>query len=222
MSSHVSVRRRRIRTTPLALAAGIIGTVVLSLSMTGTLSSFTASITNSADTAGTGSLVMKEALVSSSVPGTQSGATCSSTDGGSGSSSATCSTINKFGGDTAMTPGGPAATTQITLQNTGTSVVRASALTPGACSQSATAGSATTGTATDLCAKIRVGISTSDGASVFSGTAKELAAKGPIALAAPSGQATVPYTFVVSLDSSADNSYQSLTASMPLTWTFTS
>lgn len=221
MSSHVSLRRRRVRTTPVALAAGVIGSIVLSLTMTGTLSSFTASIANDKNTVGTASLAMKEALVSSSVPGTTSGTTCSSTDGGAGSSAATCSTINKFGGDTAMTPGGPAATTQVSIQATGTAAVRTFTLSPGTCTQTATAGSATTGSATDLCSKIRVSVTTAGGASVFSGTAAGLASGGPITLTAPSGQTAVPFTFVVSLDSTADNSYQSLTASMPLTWTFT-
>ena len=39
---------------------------------------------------------------------------------------------------------------------------------------------------------------------------------------AANGASTVPLTFTVSLDNSADNSYQGLSASQPITWTLSS
>ncbi len=51
---------KRIRFAPVALLAGIFAAVLLSPSITGTLSGFAASITNSSNTAATGTLVMQE------------------------------------------------------------------------------------------------------------------------------------------------------------------
>ena len=104
---------KRIRFAPVALLAGIFAAVLLSLSLTGTLSGFAASITNSSNTAASGTLIMQEQNANASV-------TCLSTDGGSVSTNAaTCSTINKFGGSTTMTPGNTV-NTPITIKNTGT------------------------------------------------------------------------------------------------------
>lgn len=219
MPSPAPARSLRARATPIALATGLVGTLVLSLSLTGTLSAFAASITNTTNTAGAGSLVMKETLVSSTGPGSTSNAVCSSTDGGGlGTNAANCSTINKFGGDLGLTPDGASSSTQITIQNTGTGAAKTFRLVPASCTQSSPTSS--TGGATDLCSKLRVAI-TSDSTNVFTGTAADLAAGGPIVLKnPPAAGATVPFTFVVTLDGSAGNSYQLLTASMPLTWQF--
>ncbi|MFJ3384873.1 MULTISPECIES: hypothetical protein [unclassified Curtobacterium] len=206
---------KRLRFAPVALIAGIFAAVLLSLSLTGTLSGFAASITNSSNTAGSGTLVMQEQNAGASV-------TCLSTDGGSVSTnSATCSTINKFGGSTTMTPGNTV-NTAITIKNTGTAAASTFTLTPGTtCTQSAN-GSAN-GTATDLCAKMNLVI-TSGSTTVFSGTLasfKGAAASAFTMPAAPAAGGTVPFNFAVTLDSSAGNTYQGLAASVPMTWTFT-
>ncbi|MHA7304225.1 hypothetical protein ACX80E_03110 [Arthrobacter sp. TMN-49] len=211
-------RLRRRRFTPIALIAGLAGTVLLSLSLTGTLSGFAASITNNTNTAGSGALVMQEQSTGGPV------VTCLSTDGGTVSTnSASCSTINKFGGSMTMVPGGPAVNTAITIKNIGSLAAKTFTLTPGAtCTQSLNG--AQNGTATDLCAKLNIVI-TSGATTVFSGTAASLAGALPAAFtmpAAPAAGVSIPFNFAVTLDASAGNTYQGLAASLPLTWAFAS
>lgn len=84
-----SLKRRGF--TPLLLIAGVAGAVVLSLSMTNTFSAFTAAITNSTNTAASGTVILQE---------TGPGGTpvvCNSTDTPSTISinASTCATINK-------------------------------------------------------------------------------------------------------------------------------
>lgn len=206
---------RRFRIAPVALVAGIAAAVMLSLSLTGTLSGFAASITNSSNTAASGTLVMQEQNAAGSV-------TCASTDGGSVSTNAaTCSTINKFGGSTTMTPGNTVSTS-ITIKNTGTAAASSFTLTPGAkCTQSANG--STNGSATDVCAKLNLKV-TSGATTVYTGTLAGFAGSAASTMtmpAAPLAGATVPFTFAVTLDSSADNTYQGVAASVPMTWTFT-
>ena len=145
--------------------------MLLASSMNGSLAAFTASITN---TAGSGTVIMQEA---------NGGIICNSTDatGGVSSNSATCATINKYGGNLAMVPN-QTVTTSITIKNTGTAPAATFTLNPGVCAQ-ATNGSVN-GTALDFCTKVNVKI-TVGGATpaVYTGTAAALTA--PIALAAP-------------------------------------
>lgn len=190
--------------------------MLLSLSLTGTMSGFVASITNSNNTAATGALVMQEQNSGATV-------TCLSTDGGSVSTNAaTCATINKFGGSTTMTPGNTV-TTPITIKNIGTVAASTFTLTPGGtCTQ--TNSGALNGTAVDLCAKLNVVI-TSGATTVFSGTAASLATATAAAFTMPTAPAagtSVPFSFAVTLASSAGNAYQGLQASVPLTWSFSS
>lgn len=206
---------KRIRFAPVALLAGIFAAVLLSLSLTGTLSGFAASITNSSNTAASGTLIMQEQNAGATV-------TCLSTDGGSVSTNAaTCSTINKFGGSSTMTPGNTV-NTAISIKNTGTANAATFTLTPGAtCTQSANG--TINGTATDLCAKMNLVI-TSGATTVFNGTLasfKGAAASAITMPAAPAAGASVPFNFAVTLDPSAGNTYQGLAASVPMTWTFT-
>ena len=206
---------RRFRMAPIALIAGVGAAALLALSLTGTLSGFAASITNSSNTAASGTLVMQEQNAAGSV-------TCSSTDGGTVSTNAaTCSTINKFGGSTTMTPGNTV-TTSIAIKNTGTAAASTFTLTPGTkCTPSANG--TTNGSATDICAKMNLKI-TSGAATIYTGTLAGFASTTASSLtlpAAPAAGVSVPFTFAVTLDSSADNTYQGLAASVPMTWTFT-
>ncbi|MGA1813729.1 hypothetical protein VH571_15210 [Frondihabitans sp. 4ASC-45] len=201
---------------PLALATGVLGAVLLSASMTGTLSGFAASITNSQNTAATGSLVMQEQS-SGTTP-----VTCLSTDGGTiSTNTATCSTINKFGGSTTMIPG-QTVTSTVTIKNTGTVAANTFTLTPGtSCTQSNNG--AANGSATDLCAKLNVVITnTTAGTTVYSGTATALAGSSAITLPAAAAGASTGFTFAVTLASTAGNTYQGLQASLPLTWAYAS
>ncbi len=207
---------KRLRFAPVAVIAGVSASVFLALSLTGTLSGFAASITNDINTAASGTLTMQEQNAGGTV-------TCSSTDGGSVSTnSATCSSINKFGGSTTMTPGSTV-NTSISIKNTGTANASTFTLSPGStCTQSKNGSQ--NGTATDLCAKMKLVI-TSGSTTVFSGTLASFAGAAGSAFtmpAAPAAGATVPFTFAVTLDSSAGNAYQGLAASVPMTWTFTS
>ncbi|RFA10301.1 hypothetical protein B7R54_14600 [Subtercola boreus] len=217
MSSHASVSKaKRLRFAPIAVIAGVAGAVLLSLSLTGTMSGFVASITNSANTAATGALVMQEQNSGVTV-------TCLSTDGGSVSTNAaTCATINKFGGSTTMTPGNTV-TTPITIKNIGTVAATTFTLTPGATCTQSNSGTLN-GTATDLCSKLNVVI-TSGATTVFSGTAATLAGATAASFtmpAAPAAGASIPFSFAVTLASTAGNTYQGLQASVPMTWSFSS
>lgn len=207
MSNHSRPRARRRRFAPIMLVAGLLGTAVLSLSLSGTLSAFTAMITNTSNTAGTGVLVMQET-------GNGGSATCDSNQ-----STATCSTINKYGGNLAMVPGG-SSTSTVTIADTGTVAASTLTLAPGSCAQSANGTPA--GTATDLCTQLNVGLysgSTATGTPIYSGPASSFATQNLPGMAAGSSQA---YTFKVSLPSSLGNAYTNLLASQQLVWTFTS
>jgi len=213
MSFFSSDRRRFV---PVALLAGAAGTAALSLSVTGTLSAFTAAITNSSNTSSLGTLVLQEKSSAGTV-------TCLSTDGPSNTTnSATCSTINTYGGGTLANGGSSTVTVNMTNVGTGTPV--AFAVAAGACTQS---GSAPTGitAATDLCGQLSVKIyaaSTATGTPVYTGTLTAFNAAGAQSLTALAPNATQAYTFVVSAPSSLNNTYMGLSASQPLTWTLSS
>ena len=209
----------RGRLTPLALLTGVLGAVVLALSMNSSLAAFTASITNSINTAGAGTLIMQEENAAGTV-------TCLSTDGASNNvatNSATCATINKYGGSTTMVPGQTVSTT-VTIKNVGTSPAASFTLTPGTCTQSGNV----TGSATDFCSKMNVVLTQAVGSTTTtvtpaSSTLATLATAGPLSLSAPVAPgATITFTFAVTLASGAGNTYQGLAASQPLVWTFTS
>ncbi len=208
----------RRRLSVVAIATGLIGVVILALSMTSSLAAFTASITNSVNTAAAGTVIMQEQNATAST-------TCLSTDGTGNnvtSNTATCSTINKYGGSTTMVPGQTVSTT-VTIKNTGTASVSSFTLAPGTCTQSGNV----TGSATDLCAKLGVVITqtvggTSTAITPASSTLTSLASGGTLTLTAPvAAAATVTFRFDVTLASSAGNTYQGLSASQPLVWTFT-
>lgn len=208
---------KRLRFTPLALTTVLLSAGLLSMSVTGTLSGFAAQITNSANSATTGTLVMQETgLGSNGTP-----VTCLSTDSGSVSTnSATCTTINKFGGPTTMVPGSKVVTS-VTFKNTGTAAASGFTLLPGpSCTQ--TNVGATNGSATDLCAKMALTVTQDGGAAFFDGNLKTFAASGLTTLTKVAAGGTSTFVFTVTLDQNADNTYQGLQASVPMTWTFTS
>src|ERR1700756_2797021 len=92
-------RLGRKQVVPIAWAASAGSLIVLVLGITGTLSGFTATINNNANSAGTGSVVMVE---------TSGGTTCYSNGVAVGTAITTnannCS-INKLGGNLLMIPG---------------------------------------------------------------------------------------------------------------------
>ena len=125
-----NARRRRFgrkQVVPFVWIVSIASLVVLGLGLAGTLSGFTASIDNNANSAGTGAVLMTES---------SGGTTCYS-NGATGSTAITtnannCS-INKLGGNLAMTPG-TTSTVNVTITDSGSMPVNtAFTLTPGGC-----------------------------------------------------------------------------------------
>lgn len=223
---------RRRRWFPLVWLGSAVAAVLLVLGVAGSLSGFSASITNNSNTVASGTLTMSETGVSG-VGGTS---TCDSPD-------ATCA-LNKFGGQTAMVPDTttltgtapngtiPAGTDTdqnvgvVDITNTGSIPASALTVTGGTCA-------ATSGTGANLCGVLDVavyasataptaGTASTYGTQVFYGTATTLATETGLDVAAPVPAGSSEYlTFVVWIDSSATNADQGLTASEPLTWTLT-
>ena len=216
MSNISSRQGKRVRFAPIAIGSGVVATVLLCLTMSGTLAGFTASINNTNNSAASGSLVMQEQNSTASV-------TCLSTDGGSVSTNtSTCATINKFGGSTSMVPG-QLVTTTVTIKNIGSAAASTFTLTPGAtCTQSNNG--ALNGSAIDLCAKLNLVITnTTTSQVVYTGTLAGLAGASAITITSPPAAGVLnTFTFGLTLNASAGNSYQGLQASLPLTWAFAS
>ncbi len=206
------------RTRVALVVTGAIASLLIGFTLTPTFAAIVASIQNSTNTASTGTLTMKE---------TSGTYTCNSTDGsGSTTNTATCASINKYGGTAnALVPGAAPVTTDITIQNTGSLAATSFGLTPGACVQSPVSGASFSGSASDLCDKINVTIK-SGSVTIFTGTAGSLATGGQVNLLTALSKTSiapnesVPLSISVSLDSSAGATYQALQISQPLTWTF--
>jgi len=215
MASSSHRARARLRTTPLAVVTGLAAAVLMALTMSGTLSAFTASIANANNTATTGTLLMREV-------GTP-GATCYSNGADKASVSstgntATCTSNNKFGNG-ALTPGATR-NVAVSVFNDGTLPATGFTLaSTGACVSGKTGD--TSGTATDICSKITL-VLTQGGTTLYTGTLAELGARtATIDLAAVPAGAKADFGFAVTLASTAGNDYQGLTATVPLKWTFT-
>ncbi|AMM21995.1 hypothetical protein AX769_19895 [Frondihabitans sp. PAMC 28766] len=211
-----AAKAKRLRFAPLAIATGVLGAVLLSVSMSGTLSGFVASIQNTSNTTASGALTMQE---TSSATGTA--VTCNSTDGGTVSTNAaTCATINKYGGSTTMIPG-QTVSTAIAIKNTGTVAASTFALAAGTCTQGTNG--ALNGTASDLCTQMTVVITnTTTSTAVFSGTLAAFKTQGSIPLGAAAPGASTAFTIAVTLPSTLGNTYQGLSVSQPMTWTYNS
>lgn len=219
----------------LAWVAGAVATAMVGLSVTGTISGFTASITNTQNTTGSGTLIMQETNNAGTVSCYSNGATANATIGTNANN---CATINKFGGDVTpdtaglnLVPGAAGNTTIVKIKNAGSISATTFTLAPSTCTQSNNTGNSVVagvgayGTATDLCTKVNVVIK-QGATTVFSGTAAQLASGtgattplvanlGPVAAGS-----LVSMTFVVSLDTTAGNTYQGLALNLPMTWNF--
>jgi hypothetical protein len=218
---------RRRRFAPILIAVGVAAALLLALGTSGALSGFTASINNSANTIGSGTLLMSE---------TQGGTTCLSSAAGTVTvaNAGTCSTINKFGGATAIVPGGAVQTSTVTITNTGTAPANSFTLTPAGCNQ--VNNGTTNGTATDFCAKVNITVSDDTNTKCVYPAAAVACAATPtsagnltglgtsaINLTAPLAPgASRNFTFKLQLDSTATNAYQGLAANEALLWSFAS
>jgi hypothetical protein len=202
--------------------AGVVSALLLALSTTGTLSSWTSAVlTNDTNTVATASAVILKEVGPST-------ATCLSSSGVG--NSFTCSTVNKYGGTASpLNPGG-SQVTDVVFSNAGASAASSFVLTTGSCSQSPTAGSGSPAAA-NICTNgdLTVAISCSNGATYSAGAAwTELV---QTAVAPSSIPATLTHTaplaagasftcrFTVALGAAASVLDQGITASQALTWT---
>lgn len=218
-------KRRRRRFAPLLWLGGFGAVAVLALGVNGSLSTWTASITNADNHVGTGTLVMQEVGPADDA-GTGGTTTCLSSD-----ATANCTTINKYGdaGDsvTNLAPGGFVVST-VTISNTGTTDASAFTLAFGSCTQVPTADPVGPPIVGNLCSQLTVDVyqaSTATGTPIATGTPTALAAGGATSLTAAAattaGGAGQDFTFKVTLPSTAGNEFQGIVASQPITWTFT-
>ncbi|MGY2874997.1 hypothetical protein ACVW00_002187 [Marmoricola sp. URHA0025 HA25] len=222
MAGHRSTKpARRRRGIPLLWSAGAVAALLMVLSTSGTLSSWTSAVlTNDSNTVATASAVILKEVGSS--------ATCLSSSGTG--NSFTCSTVNKYGGTASpLNPGG-SQVTDIVFTNAGASAASTFVLTTGACSQNPVAGSGTPAAA-NICTNgdLTVAISCSNGSSYASGSAWVDLVR--TAVAPSSIGATLTHTaalaagssftcrFTVALAAAASVLDQGITASQPLTWT---
>ncbi len=200
---------------PLVIS-GCVSSLALLLGMSPTMAAFSASITGAANSAGSGTIVMHELDSKGAI-------VCMSTDGGGiDLNAATCSGTNNYGGGQGMRPGETAVVAGA-IQNAGSVGASSFSLTPGSCVQ-ATIGDSF-GSATDFCSRILVTI-TSGASTIFSGTAASLASAGTIDVLGRLGLAKfqpgqqLAFTVTTKVDPAVDNTYEGLTVSQPLTWTF--
>jgi len=198
------------------VATGAAGSLVLALSMGASLSGYTASLTNSLNTAATAALAVQE---------TSGNATCNSYD-----TTATCSTINKYGGvGTPLAPGG-SQTTTVKFTNNGTVAVGTSTIKAGTCTATTRTGvtGATTPTtpntsAGNLCSVMDLKVykaTTATGTPIYSGSLSGFETTAAVALGTLAVGANQDYTFVVTLPTGADTAVQGQQVSQPIVWTF--
>ena len=217
MSQHAQQPQRRRRFAPILIAAGIAGTALLSLSMTGTLSAFVSAITNTNDTVAAGAVVLQES---------NGAVNCLPTDVTTSGPFA-CATINKYGGNTTLVPGGVSTPVTVSFKNLGTGAAATFTAKFGACTVTNNGAYQGGATAAAFCSKLNIAVytgATATGPTVIAGTATGLATAPASTLTVPAAASgtTVTYTFQVTLDSTADNTLQGYQASQPITWTLSS
>lgn len=227
--THSAKRRLRPGRKGLLFGACAVAAVLLTLSVSGTLSTWTtAIISNSTNTTATAQAVILQE-VGPDGTAAHTSQTCQSSSDASNSYS--CTNINKYGGTaTPLTPN-TNVPTDVTFTNLGASAASSFVFTPGTCTQTPTAGSGTPAAA-DLCGgasgDLTVAVSCSNGASYSAGSAwtdlvqtaikpGSLAAKTHAATLAAGAQWTCRVT--VALSSGASVLDQGITVSQPLTWT---
>lgn len=203
-------------------AGGAVAALVMTLGVTGTLSSWTqAIITNDTNTVATaGAPILKEA----------SGATtCYSSS--SSTNSSTCSTINKYGGTSTPLAPGTNQTVDVTFTDVGSIAGSSFVLAPAACTQNPVAGSGSPA-ANNVCtnADLTVAASCSNGSTYSAGSAWTdlvFAAGSPSAFAGTTythaagiaAGASATCRFTVSLIPGAGILSQGITVSQVMSWT---
>ena len=196
---------------PLLWISGAAAAMVLVLGVNGTLSSWTSAlITNTTNTAGAGN-----AVALSETDGTN---TCATTT--SATNTVSCATINKYGGNLAMTPG-TASVVNVTFTNTGNGPATKFGYKPGTC----------TNTSGTLCTNgdLTVAVACSAGTTYVAGNA--IAGLGQAALApgsladttgttvAVAAGGSVTCRFTTTLSATAPASDAGANLSQPIVWT---
>ncbi|HVK29443.1 MAG TPA: hypothetical protein VM575_13970 [Nocardioides sp.] len=221
-----AARRRWPRPGPRGLLVGActLAASLLTLGVSGTLSDWTSAVlTNSTNTVATTTAVILQEVGPDGTAGhvTQ---TCRSSD--AAANSATCSTINKYGGTTSPLAPGGSQVSDVVFTNLGAANASSFVLTPGTCTSSPSSG---TPTPTNLCTTdLTVAVSCSAGASYSAGTAWTdlVYAAGPAASMptlthtpglASGASATCRLT--VALPAGASVLDQGVSVSQPLSWT---
>lgn len=199
------VRRTPVRTGWLIAAAGLVASVALALTTTGTMSAYTASISNTTNTANTVSIEMTQGPDASTVA-------CRSTATGT----TTCSTDLYAG--TNLRPGDTTRGTSTVIKNTGAVAASAFSLAPGVCN-------GTVSTSNSICYWLLVTVTWTTPSGTTTVISKQNAgaiggksfAISPAPAAGQGGTATV----TVALDPAAPNDSQAQTMNQTLVWTFT-
>lgn len=211
---------RRRRTTALAVS-GAAAAAVLVLGVTGTLSSWTtAIITNDTNTTKAATAV---ALTESGPNGLGGTATCTTLQ--SVDNTVTCTSINKYGGNTAMAPGG-SSTVEVTFTNSGNKNALSFEYAPQACAPTLGLGSVDLCTDGDLTVAVSCATGTSYLAANKIAALEQTAAEpgglvtktltGTPALAAGSS-ITCEFTTVLSSEAPAEDASSAI--SQPIVWT---
>lgn len=205
------VRRRRF--SPWVWGGSALAAGVMVLGVSGTLSSWTSAIVTN-----DGNDVASAAAVS--LEESSGGVVCVDT-AASATNTATCSTINKYGGTTTPLAPGQSQTVTVSLKNTGTGN-GALTLDADACTSSAVAGSSgAEPTAYPLCSQLRVALSCTNPVTSFAAVtpATFAAETGPRVIAALGPNAATQCTFTVTLTATSPAGYASQVASQVLRWT---
>lgn len=202
----------------LVLVGGFVA-IIIGFTTTGTFAGLVASIHNSVNTAVTGYLEMTE----TSEDGRLS---CRSTE--DTANTATCATINKYGGETTPLAPGGSQTTTIKIGNTGTIDATSFTIKGGPCRNIDIARAPISGTG-NICEKINVEIKVGD-KTVFAGTAKAFQDRETFNMLGSGdnkiGKNTIAkgseetITIKVSLPADARNEYQGKKIDQPITWQF--
>lgn len=221
-----AARRRRPRPGPRGVLLGACATAaaLLTLGVNGTLSGWTSAVlTNGTNTVATTTAVILQEVGPDGTAGhvTQ---TCRSSDGAA--NSATCTTINKYGGTSSPLAPGGSQVSDVVFTNLGAADASSFVLTPGTCTSSPSSG---TPTPNNLCTTdLTVAVSCSSGSTYSAGAAwSDLVYAAGAAGSMPplthtpglASGASATCRFTVALPAGASVLDQGVTVSHPLTWT---
>ncbi len=214
--------RRRLklglRPGPALWIAGALSAALLVLGANGTLASWTqAIINNTTNTVATGTAVILQE--------TSGANTCTSSTSDVSNNSATCATINKYGGTAVPLVPGASQVVNVTFKNIGQSTASSFVMTPGTCTS--------TPAVPNLCTNgdLTVAVSCSAGATLGTPLWTDLAypaAAPPLTANAKThtatgtelnANATWTCQFTITLAANAPFADQGITVSQPITWT---